>query len=552
MALVVKPVPFFYFFNINFTYLVCLFHSSWYICTVKTAYSMRKSTIWLLGGVMGISFLILLYLQTGYMRDMVSMRNGQMEESIKRALYQVAHTLEIEEARKYLENDMEAVRQAEENARQNIVEQTFTFPDGSSVSVHHSIPGGAPQMPSYNQMPSLQMPRPGGNPTVSERNRSLQEDLLKRYINQRAMMDEVIYSMIFTASNRPLRDRIDFSLLANELTAQLQNNGLNIPFHYIVTTNSGRVVGGCECEDFDPKNQKYSFSQALFSNDPPSRMGVLRVYFPTYRDSVMSSVRFMIPSIIFTIVLLITFILTLVLVFRQKKLSEAKNDFINNMTHEFKTPISTISLAAQMLGDPSVTKSPQMFQHISGVIGDETKRLRFQVEKVLQMSMFERKVNNLKLKETDANELISGVVKTFRLKVESCGGDIDTKFEAFNPFIMADEMHFTNVIFNLMDNAVKYRRQDASLHLEVRTWNEYERMWISISDNGIGISKEDLKKIFEKFYRVHTGNLHDVKGFGLGLAYVRRVVQDHGGVIKAESELGSGTRFIITLPSVKE
>ena len=201
-----------------------------------------------------------------------------------------------------------------------------------------------------------------------------------------------------------------------------------------------------------------------------------------------------------------------------------------------------------MLNDPTVTKSPQMFQHISGVISDETKRLRFQVEKVLQMSMFERNANNMKLKETDANELIAGVVKTFTLKVESCGGTVDARLDAVNPFVMADEMHFTNVIFNLLDNAVKYRKQDANLHLEVVTWNEIGKLFVSISDNGIGISKENLKKIFEKFYRVHTGNLHDVKGFGLGLAYVRKVIQDHKGTIRAESEIGAGTKFIISLP----
>jgi two-component system phosphate regulon sensor histidine kinase PhoR len=247
----------------------------------------------------------------------------------------------------------------------------------------------------------------------------------------------------------------------------------------------------------------------------------------------------------------VTFIVTLYLVFRQKKLTEMKNDFINNMTHEFKTPISTISLAAQMLKDPSVGKSPQMFQHISGVINDETKRLRFQVEKVLQMSMFDRQKATLKTKELDVNNLIEGVVNTFTLKVERYNGDITTELKAEDPMINADEMHITNVVFNLMDNAVKYKKPDEELHLKVRTWNETGRVMISIEDNGIGIKKEDLKKIFEKFYRVHTGNLHDVKGFGLGLAYVKKIIVDHKGTIRAESELGVGTKFIIALPLLK-
>jgi two-component system phosphate regulon sensor histidine kinase PhoR len=221
------------------------------------------------------------------------------------------------------------------------------------------------------------------------------------------------------------------------------------------------------------------------------------------------------------------------------------------MTHEFKTPISTISLAAQMLQDPAVGKSPAMFKHISGVINDETKRLRFQVEKVLQMSMFERQKAVLKRKELNANDLITGVVKTFALKVEKNNGSITTDLNSECPWIFVDEMHFTNVIFNLLDNAVKYKKPESELNLHVRTWDESGKLYISIEDNGIGIKKENLKKIFDKFYRVHTGNLHDVKGFGLGLAYVKKIIQDHKGTIRAESELNVGTKFIIVLPTLK-
>ena len=226
-----------------------------------------------------------------------------------------------------------------------------------------------------------------------------------------------------------------------------------------------------------------------------------------------------------------------------------KNDFINNMTHELKTPISTISLAAQMLQDSSVSKSPEMFGRLSGVISSETKRLRFQVDKVLQMSMFDDKdTAALKMKELDANDLVEGIVNTFAVKVEQNGGTLSWELNADSPFVFVDEMHFTNVVFNLMDNAVKYRRADVPLQLEVRTWNSNGNFMLSVKDNGIGIRKEDLKKIFDKFYRVHTGNVHDVKGFGLGLAYVKQIVQAHKGSIRAESELGVGTTFIIVLP----
>jgi signal transduction histidine kinase len=291
------------------------------------------------------------------------------------------------------------------------------------------------------------------------------------------------------------------------------------------------------------------FVQSLFHNDPATKKNYLKVYFPSKNNYILSSLTFMIPSFLFTFILLIVFLYTIILAFRQKKLTEMKNDFINNMTHEFKTPISTISLAAQMLNDDSVRKSPTMLQHISGVINDETKRLRFQVEKVLQMSMFDKKKGTIRLQDVDANTLISNVVHTFRLKVEKYGGHITAKFDAEDAIVNVDEMHFTNVIFNLLDNAVKYRKEETPLELNISTVNVAgNKLKITIADNGIGIKKEDLKKIFEKFYRVSTGSRHDVKGFGLGLAYVYKMLNLMGGTITAESDFGKGTRFIITLP----
>jgi two-component system phosphate regulon sensor histidine kinase PhoR len=260
----------------------------------------------------------------------------------------------------------------------------------------------------------------------------------------------------------------------------------------------------------------------------------------------------MIPSLIFTIVLLITFVFTIVIIFRQKRYSEIKNDFINNMTHELKTPISSISLAAQMLNDESVEKTPTMMKHLGGVINDESKRLRFLVEKVLQMSMFDRKTASFKKKELDLNELLENIASTFSLRVEHTGGNIYTEIEAVDSAIFVDEVHFQNAITNLMDNAVKYRKPDKPLDLYIKTWNEKDRLCFSIRDTGLGIKKENVKKIFDKFYRVHTGNVHDVKGFGLGLAYVKKIINLHEGEIRCESELGKGTTFTISLPILQE
>ncbi|MFR1955309.1 sensor histidine kinase [Phocaeicola coprophilus] len=517
---------------------------------------MKKSTIWILGVVMALSFLSLLYLQVSYIEEMVKMRRGQFEENVNRSLVQAARNLELVETKKYLEKDVAATERAARLSEQ--LKQQQMNGGGTSLTEHHQFSVTAPdgtQISSF-ELKTI-MERPANVPKViistgkniPQTSRRLQEILKERYIYQRAMLDEVVYNILRTSSDKPLKERINFKKLDHFLKAELLNNGIDIPYHFSVTDRDGKEV--YRCSDYAYDSEKI-YSRLLFENDPPAKMGFVNIFFPTLDNYIFSSVRFMIPSIIFTLVLLVTFIFTIYIIFRQKKLTEIKNDFINNMTHEFKTPISTISLAAQMLNDPAVGKSPAMFKHISGVINDETKRLRFQVEKVLQMSMFERQKATLKMKEVDANELINGVINIFRLKVEKYNGTLDAELNAEDPIVYVDEMHFTNVIFNLLDNAVKYKKPEGDLKLKVRTWNESGKLHISIEDNGIGIKKENLKKIFDKFYRVHTGNLHDVKGFGLGLAYVKKIITDHKGTIRAESELNVGTRFIIVLPLFKD
>lgn len=482
---------------------------------------------------MGCSFLALLSLQVRYIEEMVTMRREQFDESVKRSLYNAAHKLELYETMRYLEKD---AAEAANHPEVGVEIHQYDFKNSKDGKV------------SSFEMRTIIMPRrpQQEKKDIPEASRSLQDIIRSRYAHQRALMDEVIYKILYTASNQPLEARVNFRALDRDLQAELLNNGIEIPYHFTVSTSDGREV--YRCSDYEATGEEDAYSQILFGNDPPSKMGVLKIHFPTMNSYIFSSVRFMIPALFFTVVLCLTFMFTLYIIFRQKKVTELKNDFINNMTHEFKTPVSTISLAAQMLADDSVSKSPQMMQHVTGIINDEAKRLRFQVEKVLQISLFDEQKATLKTRELDVNELVTGVVNTFALKVEKNGGTIVTHLDATQPIVMGDEMHITNVVFNLLDNAVKYKRDDDPLRLTIRTWNESGKFCLSIQDNGIGIKKENLKRVFDRFYRVHTGNVHDVKGFGLGLAYVKKVIQDHRGTIRAESELGVGTKFIIVLP----
>ncbi|MBQ2339038.1 MAG: HAMP domain-containing histidine kinase, partial [Prevotella sp.] len=243
---------------------------------------------------------------------------------------------------------------------------------------------------------------------------------------------------------------------------------------------------------------------------------------------------------------------TIIIIFKQKRLSDMKSDFVNNMTHELKTPIASISLAAQMMADNSIEKSPQMINHLSTVVNDESKRLRFLVEKVLQMSMFDKKKAVFKKRQLDLNEMVETIANTFTLRVEHTGGKIYTEIEAVDSAIYVDEVHFQNAINNLFDNAVKYRKPEEPLNIYIKTWNTADHLCLSIRDTGLGIKRDNLKKIFDKFYRVHTGNRHDAKGFGLGLAYVKKIIELHDGEIRVDSELGKGTRFTIKLPIIRD
>lgn len=506
---------------------------------------MKKSTIWLLTIVMACTIIGLLYVQIMYMENMIKMRNEQFSETVMRSLYAVSSSLEQDETRYYLEQDLnESGKSLNELAAGN-----------GSFAAESNTPLSQPTTSSIKD-PLNQSQVAGGSDEGNENfdfdgQYQTKQNILKgQYLYQRGLLNEVILSILNQASDRPIAERADAETLNNYLKHELESNGLKLPYEYaVVGPTDGTVY---KSAGYNGTNTSNIYSQVLFPNDPVNKQNTLKVTFPSKSDYIFSSIKFMIPSFAFTFILMFIFIYTIVLAFKQKKLSEMKNDFINNMTHEFKTPISTISLAAQMLKDDSVLKSPAMLKHASTVINDETKRLRFQVEKVLQMSMFDRKSATMRLTDVDANAIIDNVVNTYKIKVEKFGGRINTSLNAEDSIVNVDEMHFTNVIFNLLDNAVKYRREDVEPELTVSTRNlNDETLEIKIRDNGIGIRREDLKKIFEKFYRVSTGNRHDVKGFGLGLAYVYKMVNLFKGHIKAESEINKGSTFIITLPLLK-
>jgi signal transduction histidine kinase len=472
---------------------------------------------------MALTFGTLLYFQILYLEKMVKMRHEQFTETVMKSMYGVASYLERQETLFYLEQDAQGMDAAYfDNYNQEEAEPSF---DEGPIS--------------HDDFSSSQK--------LAARYKKLQDALRTKYRYQQGLLNEVILSIMQESGSRNVMQRADSTVVRKCLKHELSNFGLNIPFAFGVASEQGRLL--YSSSDFKNDNKDEVYTILLFPNSE-TRYKLL-VSFPTQDSYIFSSVRFIIPTLAFTVILLVVFLFTIILAFRQKKLTEMKNDFINNMTHEIKTPITSISLAAQMLGDPSLSKSQSMLTHLSKVITTESKRLRMLAERVLLLSMFDKSQLSVNLKDVDANEMIDGISQNFKIRAEKSGGSIECDLKADKSHIVVDSMHFTNVIYNLLDNALKYQKEDTPVSIKITTENtDDDQLSISIKDNGIGIKKDDLKRIFERFYRVSTGNRHDVKGFGIGLAYVKQVITQVGGNIKVESDYGKGTTFIIKLPVI--
>ena len=279
---------------------------------------------------------------------------------------------------------------------------------------------------------------------------------------------------------------------------------------------------------------------------------LLNIVVPHKQDFVWKNMFWMIiGAISFTSIIFAAFFITIRAYLNQKKLSEIKSDFINNMTHEFKTPLATISLAIDAMRNEKVVNDPTRMAYFSNIIKDENKRMNKQVETILQAAILDKQEVQLNLKAQHAHDLITVALKNVALPIQDKNGKLEVHLDATNDCLFADEVHFTNIINNLLDNAIKYSNPD-DLVIKLTTLNLNNYLRIKIEDNGVGMNKETLGRIFEKFYRAHTGNIHNVKGFGLGLSYVKSIVLAHKGKIKAISTPGKGSTFIIDMEVLKK
>ncbi|HEX6333850.1 MAG TPA: HAMP domain-containing sensor histidine kinase, partial [Flavisolibacter sp.] len=333
----------------------------------------------------------------------------------------------------------------------------------------------------------------------------------------------------------------------------------DIPFQFGIITYKNDEISQLERssgqfrEWYEDVNN-YSWTHAIIpqTGSPAENLSAeefLTVVVPNISDIVYRTMRprFAIATL-FTLIIFAAFYLTVNTMLRQKKMSEIKNDFINNMTHEFKTPIATISLAVDAIRNEKVQRDAEKLVYFSSIIKEENQRMNRQVETILKSALMDRQEVQLNLKHLHVHQIINDVTDNFILRLQEKQGSLETNLSADNDVIEGDEVHISNLVTNLMDNAVKYSRENVPPRISLTTASTAKKFILKIEDNGIGMTRETVKRIFEKFYRAHTGNIHNVKGFGLGLSYVKTVVEAHNGNIRAESTLGKGSCFTIEFP----
>jgi len=492
----------------------------------------------------------LILVQLSMIKSASDIREEQFNQLVGNALDVVAVQLELDEQ-----------RLARESARRGEIPGMTEKSDGLSnvfprnnpgkgslnFSLSYSEKGG---YGSYREEIQLQMLDSAASESILGIPGIMEQSYQQQQMVRQWLLNTDWQSWQILLQDRTIQERIDTTRLKLILETVMARADINLEYKYAIKNSAlakETIVFGDK--DYKPGNSE-QYSQLLFQNDfNGSKPNYLYVYFPNRRQYLFKATGLtIIPTIILTGLLIAIFAYTIMVIYRQKKLSNIKNDFINNMTHELKTPISTISLASQMLQDGTISNTPSTIEHVSKVIHQESKRLSFQVEKVLQMAVFNEGRLKLKLREFDINKLIENVAGNFELRVKSKNGTLITEIKAENAIVKGDEVHITNVIFNLLDNAMKYSKDNPEIR--ILTENRKDRIMVAVQDNGIGIAKEHHNQIFERFYRVPTGNVHDVKGFGLGLSYVKKIIDLHNGEIKVESALNKGTKFKIYFPQI--
>jgi len=522
---------------------------------------MSKKLFVILVLLMSLSLVGIIFVQAYYINDSIKNEEDQFNFNVKKALSYTSREIEEKEVLSYYNKyqtlidekkqaDTVAISKLFIVSQINDTNETFIYRSGileenhklssslfdiglDSLNIKRII--GTSETKIFSNQTTLDNDLPA-NPILS---------LMKSgriTPAERISFDEAFKDL---SSRIPIHKRVYDDEIRRLLSKKLKEDNIDLDYEFAIYSND--LATKIQTDNFEL--QPGTFSVSIFSNENNNNNYKLLVNFPTRNKFIQSSIiRMTLLSIIFTSIIIIAYSSALLQLFRQRKISEIKSDFINNMTHEFKTPIATINLALDAIKNPKVIDDKERVARYLQMIRDENKRMHAQVENVLRISKLEKNELNISKDRVELHELIEDAITHIELIVEDRKGYIHTHLNAEKSSVLANETHFTNVIVNILDNAVKYSPEPP--RIDVYTENVGTNILLKIKDQGSGMSKAALKQVFEKFYREHTGNIHNVKGHGLGLAYVKRMVEDHQGHISVESEKEKGSTFIIKLPLI--
>lgn len=495
----------------------------------------------------GVALFGLCIIQYYWISNAVDEKRDHFVQDVREALVQVSRRYNRQMAAERLQQQLSYHRQSflPMNSLNGNVQVFEEFTNDSAGIIHHSSRQSTYPWSTIN----TSNPAFNGNslaPGVTDSDAPKSE--VGKFNNRNytsGIFDQIVKINVYDGFNNEL----DTTLVDSLLRSELMSRGISTKYVWTILNSpicTFTSDGGTTNELHDSLLSS-RYRVRLTGDNLFAQPKVLTIYFPNERAYVFKSVwTMLILSVLFIIFIIGLFYYSINTIYQQKKLSEIKNDFISNMTHELKTPISTISLACEVLGDDTIEKSRDRTNRYLSMIKEENKRLGVLVENVLQTAILDKGNFKLKLSPVDLHEMIRNVVANVQLGVDKREGEISTDLRAKLFVIDADRTHIQNVIYNLVDNALKYSPEKPNIR--IFTCDFGDQVEICFQDNGIGIARDNHKKIFEKLYRVPTGNIHDVKGFGLGLSYVKAIVEKHGGVVWVESEPGKGSRFYVRLP----
>jgi signal transduction histidine kinase len=522
---------------------------------------MSKKLFVLLVVLMSLSLIGIIFVQAYYINNTVKNEEEQFTYKVKRVLSTTSTEIEEREYKEYAFKFRELMAakgvkvdttdiknlliiQDDLNSnetliyRNGVLEENFKIPSFIDIGLD-SI--NITRISNERQTKIIDRGRLDKNSEISEEALLLQSFELKR-------SDEVLLETTYkdNAKRFPIHQRVSKDEVSGLLSKKLEENNIGIDFEYAIYHKD--LATKVQTDNFE-LDQESTYGVPIFLDNENESEYKLYVNFPERNKFIFSSIIGMtLLSIIFTTIIIIAYTSAIYQLVKQRKISQIKTDFINNMTHEFKTPIATINLALDAIRNPKVINDEEKVKRYLKMIKDENKRMHAQVENVLRISKLDRNELNISKDRVELHDIIEDAITHIELIVENRNGYIKTHLDAPISSVLANETHFTNVIVNILDNAVKYSEDEPKINMY--TENIGNNIILKISDQGSGMSKSVQKRVFEKFYREHTGDVHNVKGHGLGLAYVKKIVDDHSGHVSVESEKGKGSTFIIKLPLI--